>query len=211
MAIKKKFFYVTSEVIIGEIGKFSSRTHVPHTITLANTYTNPVVFAQPASNVDAEPVVVRVSNIQSNHFDMFLADPSDEDGLHNTAESVSYLVMEAGNYWTLEGTHVEVGTVDTARTVGQSIAIRAWETVNFNSAFADIPVILSQTQSNNGELFLSTRRRIVSKSLLNQKNCSVQITSPRKWVTLQSTTRRPALGAALLSRPTSNPILSAMH
>ena len=84
------------------------------------------------------------------------------DGGHG-AEDVNYMVLEAGQWFLPDGTILEVGTVDTAATVGPAIA-NVWETVSLNSSFATTPVVLSQIQSPGGAPFLKTRMRNQSLS-----------------------------------------------
>ena len=148
-----------TETIIGEVGRVATLTHVPQVILLDHTYRNPVVFAQPASFFGADPVVVRVTDVQSNQFTMFLAEPSNLNGLHNTAEMVSYVVLEAGSHLLSDETYLEVGTVDTNATVGANISAPAWKTIHFTSLFTEDPVVLTQIQTTFGETFLATRQQ----------------------------------------------------
>ena len=160
--INKNYIFLDSTQVIGETGRLTDLTHESRTITLTQVYTNPVVFAQPASFLGPDPVVVRVNDVQSNQFNLFLAEPSDQNGLHNTEESVSYLVLEAGSHWLSDGTHLEVGTVDTNATVSLPLGSRTWETVSFASVFAEDPVVITQTQTVGGEAFLSTRQQTIT-------------------------------------------------
>ena len=146
---------------IGEVGKLNDLTHHSQTVTLAGTYANPVVLAQPSSFVGTDPVVVRVSNVQPNQFDISVVEPSNQNGLHNAAETVSYLVLEAGSHWLRDGTHLEVGTVTTAATVGPQLVAPNWETVHLTTTFSEPPVVLSQVLTLHGEAYLSTRQRAV--------------------------------------------------
>ena len=147
---------------IGEVGQITTVTHEPQTVTLSQTYTNPVVFAQPASSIGAEPVVVRVSDIQSNQFNIFVAEPSNLNGFHNAAESVSYLVLEAGSHQLPDETQLEVGLLATNATVGKSIMSPMWQTVDFVDPFAVPPVVISQPQTMENQSFLSTRQTSVT-------------------------------------------------
>ncbi len=150
--------------VIGETGQLTELTHVSQTVTLSQSYSNPVVLAQPASFAGADPVVVRISNVQTNQFDVRLVEPSNLNGTHGVGESVGYIVLEAGSYLLSDGTRVEVGNVATAATVGKMISPLSWETVDFVSPFKTTPVVMSQVQTLAGttEGYLSTRQNAVS-------------------------------------------------
>ena len=132
---------------IGEVGTLTNLTDVPQTVVLERSYNNPVVFAQSVSTQGLAPVVVRVTNVQSDRFDLFLAEPSNENGTH-TAETVSFVVLEAGTHQLLDGTRIEIGTLDTTATVGRMIS-NQWEQVSFTSPFTETPVVLTQIQTTN--------------------------------------------------------------
>ena len=159
----RSFEFVVGSTVIGEVGMVADLTHEVQTITFAQAYNNPVVLAQPASFNGMEPVVVRVSNIQSNQFDVFLAEPSNLNGIHGVGETISYIVIEAGTHWLSDGTRLEVGTVDTSDAVGANILSPDFQTISFPWLFADTPVILSQPQTTDGELFLSTRSDSITR------------------------------------------------
>ena len=132
--------------LIGETGQVDL-THVPQTIVLQRSYVNPVVFAQSPSFDGMNPTAVRVMDVQSDRFTMFLQEPSSGNGMH-MAEQVSYVVLEAGA-WTLpDGRLLEVGTADTDATVGRFVSDQ-WEPINFQTDFASSPVVLSQIQTVN--------------------------------------------------------------
>jgi len=76
---------------------------------------------------------VRVNNVQSNQFDLFLSEPSNLNGIHGAAETITYVVLEAGSHVLESGTFLEVGTVNTNATVGKVVASPAWETVTFET------------------------------------------------------------------------------
>ena len=60
-------FDVTSpETIVGEVGRVTTLTHAIKAIQLNHTYNNLIVFAQPASFAGADPIVARVTDVQSN-------------------------------------------------------------------------------------------------------------------------------------------------
>ena len=157
----------TSETIIADVGQVENLTHVPLTVTLNHSFNNPVVFALPASFNGSDPVVVRVKDVQSDRFTIFLAEPSNENGTHGVLETVSYIVVEAGSHWLADGAHLEVGTVTTAATVGRTVINPQWKPVDFAASFAGSPVVLSQVQTmdaTSAEAYLDTRQRNVTST-----------------------------------------------
>ena len=162
LGVKKTLAFENSSIVVGEVGQVTNLTHQTQTVNLVHSYNNPVVFAQPASFVGGDPVVVRVSDVQPNQFNLFVAEPSNLNGLHNAGETVSYMVIEAGSHWLADGIHLEVGTVATDATVGAGLTSPTWETVTFHSSFTTTPVVLSQPQTVGDKLFLSTRHETVT-------------------------------------------------
>ncbi|MEM9926946.1 MAG: integrin alpha [Cyanobacteria bacterium P01_D01_bin.50] len=137
---------------IGETGTISV-DHNTQTITLSQSYSNPVVFAQPASDNESTPVAVRLDNITNNSFDISLQEPSNEDGIH-ALEDLSYIVLEAGKWELANGTKLQVGTTNSSQLVTQG-----WENVYLNAGFSSNPVVMSQIQTSNGADFVRTRQR----------------------------------------------------
>ncbi|MGK7898361.1 MAG: CAP domain-containing protein [Xenococcus sp. (in: cyanobacteria)] len=142
-----------SPIVIGEVGQVSNFNHISQTITLDNSYVNPVVFVSPLSRNGSDPAIVRITDIQDNSFTAYLQEAEYKDGSH-MYETFNYLVVEAGTWQLGDGTIFEVGTLNTNLTTNLG-----WETVDFNSDFADTPVILSQVQTKNGYQFVRTRQK----------------------------------------------------
>jgi serralysin len=141
------------------VGQITTLSHVAQTIPLNHTYVDPVVFAQPASIYGQDTSVVRLTNVQPDSFTLYVHEAPDKDGPH-AAETVSYLVLEAGQWALPNGTLVHVGHLDTAATVGLQIA-NQWQPVNFNSSFSTGPVVISQVQGDNDSHWVKTRQRNV--------------------------------------------------
>ena len=138
---------------IGEIGSVSSLNHNSQTIELNNTYVNPVVFAMPLSYNGGDPAIARITDIQNDSFSVYTQEPEYRDGRH-IIESFSYIVLEAGTWELADGTTLEVGTLNTNQTTSSR-----WETVDFSDNFQQIPVVLSQVQTNNDSQFVRTRQK----------------------------------------------------
>ena len=148
----------SNQIVIGEVGNELGVTHVPQVVSLDHTFANPVVFVQLLTFHGTDQVAVRVSDVQSDQFTVALTEPSDLNGIHGVGETVSYLVLEAGNHILSDGTKLEVGAFATSATVGKRIA-NQWETVAFTTPFATTPVILSHIQTDNTLPFVKTRHR----------------------------------------------------
>ncbi len=147
-----------SPITIGEVGQVSNFNHISQTIQLDNSYINPVVFVSPLSRNGGDPAIVRITDIQDDNFTAYLQEPEYRDGPH-VQETFNYLVLEAGNWQLADGTMLEVGTLNSNLTTTSG-----WETVDFNSDFADTPVILSQVQTNNDSQFVRTRQKQASSN-----------------------------------------------
>jgi len=149
--------------VIGEVGQAANVTHEGQVILLNHSFDNPVVLVGPASFMGGDPVVVRVTNVQSDQFTLFVAEPPNLDGVTSAAETVSYLVMEAGLHALDDGTLLEVGTVATKKQVGP-LVIDGWTSVNFSQPFSTWPSVFHQIQTTNGNPYLQTRIRNTTSS-----------------------------------------------
>lgn len=148
----------TSIATLGEVGQISGLTHLKQTIQLQHDYINPVIFAQTLSFNGGQPATVRIDNIQSNRFELYIQEPSNHDGQH-VAEDISYIVLEAGSWVLEDGTKLEVGTLDTS-----GLVTRGFETVNFSQKFSNSPIVFSQVQTADGSDFVRTRQQATTVS-----------------------------------------------
>ena len=149
--------FLRDKIAIGEAGRLTNVTHIPQAVTLARAYDNPVVFAQSPSNAGRGPIAVRVTDVQANRFTIYVAEPSNKDGIHG-AVTVRYVVLEAGHHELADGRRLEVGTVSTGATAGTAFS-NTWETIAFAAAFTAKPVVLTQIQTDLGTDFLYTRQK----------------------------------------------------
>ncbi len=142
--------------LIAKRGRLNNLNHNRQTITYgdAGLFSNPVVFAQPATRADTEFAVVRITNVDpvNSSFDIHLTEQPedgflhDDDGDQHDDESVSWIVFDAGQYRLLDGTMLEVGKVSTDA-IQQYKSVSTWESVQFASAFTNVPVVINQLQS----------------------------------------------------------------
>ncbi|GGA34691.1 hypothetical protein CYANOKiyG1_52100 [Okeania sp. KiyG1] len=147
-----------SLAVIGEFGRISNLNHEIQTVSLSHNFTAPVVLALPPSFLGSHPVAVRLSNITSNSFDVRLQEPSNFDGTHTT-ETLSFIVLEAGQWKLDDGTVLEVGVHNTSTTVGRNLGSSSFDTVNFSSEFGASPVVFTELQTSNGPDFVYTRQQ----------------------------------------------------
>ncbi|MEO0984976.1 MAG: malectin domain-containing carbohydrate-binding protein [Cyanobacteria bacterium J06639_14] len=137
---------------IGEYGSLNDLNNQWKTISLENTYTNPVVIVSDPTFKGSDPAAVRVRNVTSDSFEFRIQEPNYKDGWH-TNESVSYLVMEAGDWMLADGTHISAGTYDS-----NLLSSSGFETVDL-TGFDATPTVLSQVQTANGSDWVVTRSR----------------------------------------------------
>lgn len=135
-----------------------SLTHAATSVTLAHSYDTPVVIAHVASETGVQPVNVRVSSVIGDQLTLQLQEPNHLDGWH-VAETVNYLVVEAGRWILPDGSLLEAGTLQS-----QLLSPQGFETVGFSAAFDGPPVVLSQVQSFNGSDFVTTRQMAIDET-----------------------------------------------
>jgi hypothetical protein len=123
-------------------------------VSFQEPFVDPIVVAQPASQHDSEPVVVRIRNVDAMGFDLRLQEWDHQDGLHGV-ETVSYLVMERGTYTLPDGTQIEAERLQTNKTSG-------YAAFSFRQPFAVVPVLLTAVTSVNGGQAVTTRVRGLS-------------------------------------------------
>ena len=150
--------------VMGETGIITDLTDQPQVIQLNRNYLNPVVIAQSPSYNSFEVATVRVSGVRSDRFTVLLQEPSDLDGAHLTAETVSYLVVEAGQWMLADGTLLEAGTFSTDATVGRMLSNPQWYTLSYQDSFATAPVVLSQVVTDNNASYVKTRQQNLNSS-----------------------------------------------
>jgi hypothetical protein len=120
-----------------------------HTISLDETYDNPVVFAQIMSHEGADPCHVRVRNVKSSSFEYQIEEWGYLDGAH-VEEEIGYMVFEKGRHNLDDGTLLEVQTVSADHT---------WSDVGFEMNFGREPAVVTRSQTQNGPDEIVTRQR----------------------------------------------------
>ena len=144
-----------AEGFLGESGAVSARVYGPddwHAVAFQQTYASPVVVMGPPSHNGSDPAVVRVRNMTSTGFQFRMDEWDYLDGSHG-AETIGYLVMEAGDHTFTDGTRIQAGSVS---------ADENFTTVDFASAFAATPAVLVQAASYNGSSAVTERLQNVT-------------------------------------------------
>ena len=133
-------------VTLGSVQKVTGLDHTAKTVAFegAASFDNAVVFATPTSLNGPDAITVEFSDISSTGATFYLEEPEGYDGFH-TSEDVTLLAFEQGEWEMADGSLLQVGTAATA--MG---ATETFQSVTFEEAFEEAPVVLLQVQSNNG-------------------------------------------------------------
>ncbi len=153
--------------VIGEVGRLIHfATNEWQTVSLANTYTNPVVVVGAPEYRDSDPCVVRISNVQSNSFMIKLQEPANLDGIHQK-ETIHYMVIEAGLWVLPDGTVIEAGKTNISNTIGLNVTGGSFASIRFNNNFSSPPSVISSVMSYNDSAFVKTRHNGVTTTNFN--------------------------------------------
>jgi len=128
----------------GEIRKITNVDETWQTINLLNTYTSPVIVCtyNLPSATDL-PAVTRITNVQSNSFDLRIQTPC---GTGATSGDVTCLIIEEGDYTLEDGTNFEAHTYLSQQTDENN----DWTPVNigYSQSYTN-PITIGQVMSNN--------------------------------------------------------------
>jgi hypothetical protein len=138
--------------VIAETGR-AEVGDTPITITLGSRFENPVVLALPATERGGDPAVLRVSDVTTTSFDIRIQEPDSEDGFH-LREAFTWLVVEAGDWRLPDGTRLSAGRLES-----DLLSTEGFENVAFADPFAAMPAVLTQTQTDAGPAWVTTRQR----------------------------------------------------
>lgn len=146
---------------IGEVGSISpGLTDQPLTVFFARTYRQPLVFAGPLPVAEAEHASIRILSVEADRFTVMIDEPSNQDQSH-ALESLSYLVIEGGDWQLADGRRIAAGEVLHSSRGGR-IAAAGWKQIQFGSRFAAAPVVISQLQSRSSPAYTITRTQDIS-------------------------------------------------
>jgi len=125
------------------------------TVDLANTYTDPIVIAGPATYKGKDPGIVRVRNVTGRSFEIRFQEWNYDDGGH-TYEDIAYMVVERG-VWDIGS-----GRILVADSMGTNNTNPSSPTpVSFPGAasFTAAPVVVATQQTANGSDAVTERLR----------------------------------------------------
>ena len=129
----------------------------PVTVTLQNTYTNPVIVTTPYFTNDLRsPASLRVYDVSGSQFTAKLDVPTDNFPIVNTtfSDDVYYVVMEEGT-WQIGDMKVEAH-IDTISTVGSRNNGWTGTTTTFDHTYTSVPIVLHQVMSNNDSSWITS-------------------------------------------------------
>ena len=138
--------------VIGEAGRVNVNQvngSVWRQVLFQNFYDNPIVIMQPLSYNGGQPAHMRLRNVNSNGFEYQIEEWDYLDGKHGS-EKADYFVIEAGRYLLQDGTIIEAGKVTSNH---------EFKRKDYDIAFAENPVILTQVQTYNEGQAIVTRNR----------------------------------------------------
>ena len=139
---------------IGEVGTTVLNDNWT-TISLNQSFNNPVVIAGAASTINGDPVTVRVRDVTSDSFQISLDEWDYQDGDHSI-EVVSYLVVEGGTHQLTDGTRLVAGYVQDQT--------HSSESVSTGDFFDSTPVVFSQIMTDNDPSSATTRMDVIGNN-----------------------------------------------
>ena len=161
--------------------------HNWQSVSLDNSYTNPVVIVSDPTFNGADPATVRLRNIGPSSFQVRLQEPNYKDGSH-TNETLSYLVVEAGEWELANGRRLSAGT-----TSSNKLSSAGFESLSFSNPFSVAPTILSQVQTFAGSDWVTTRTQSVettgfklSMQEEEKLNTGAHLTETVGWLAIDS-------------------------
>ena len=135
-------------------GILTNVTDTWQTITLSQTFTDPIVIVGPMQLGDTSPGTVRIRNVTSSSFQIQVNEWDYLDGPHGP-ETVSYLVLNRG-----------INVLDNGKVIeaGSASVTDAFSSVNLSSGFASTPVVITTVASDNDSQAVTSRLRDVTAS-----------------------------------------------
>ncbi|AFY39532.1 Hemolysin-type calcium-binding region [[Leptolyngbya] sp. PCC 7376] len=151
-----------TERAIGEYGTVDNLTHVWQTIELDGNYIDPVVIASDPTFNGSDFSGIRLRNVDSDSFEIRIQEADYLNDIHTFGETVSFFVVEAGEWELADGTRIAAGL---HRTDNLITAQNDFDTIDFTdnglTDFVSAPTVLSQIQTNGtnegGSQWVTTR------------------------------------------------------
>ena len=152
-------------------------------IVLRQTYASPIVVMGPPSANDSDPVVIRVRNTSPASFEFQLDEWDYLDGVHG-AETISWLVVEAGDHRLADGTRIKAGS---------AVVNHNFTGVSFPTPFAVAPAVIAQVVGTREASAVTERLRSVTASGFEVKldeeegNDGAHTTETVHWIAIERT------------------------
>jgi hypothetical protein len=148
---------------IGEFDTITINDEVEN-VPLTLTYNNPIVIAQTPTFSDSEPGTIRIHNVTSDKFQIFLQEWNYLDGDHSE-EQISYIVLEAGSHSLPNDIDVTAGVIDSPNEYvdrsnsgcDSTETSTNYQIVNFANTFTSTPVVISSVMTYNGHNTVTSR------------------------------------------------------
>ena len=164
----EKIIFSDKEILIAndiiEMGS-TQLNNTPITITLKSHFINPVVCCGDPTLFGRDPCTVRITNIFSNAFTMFLQESPERDGKH-TYEKVSWIVGERGTWMIDNEKQVVFDNYNSNKTTRNGFVKNT-----FTKPFQSMPIVISQVASFKGRDFVLTRTKNINQTSFQ---CSMQ-------------------------------------
>lgn len=135
--------------VIGETGFLETSGDDPSSVSFVHSYSDPVVVAIQNYN-SGLPAVVRINNLDSDGFDVFLQNPtpSAQAGTPDDS-SIYYLVMESGTHLLPGNIPVEVGNITISGVNRKNDWVNG-EMIQLSPSISFVnPVVLGSVQTSN--------------------------------------------------------------
>lgn len=129
------------------------------TVSFENGFHRPIVIAGPPSTEGAQPVVVRIRNISQTGFEIRLQEWSYLDGAHRQ-ETLSYMVIEEGNYTLENGSKIEAG---------YATGVQFFRQVPLKQSYTHTPIIMTQIVTENETDTVTGRVRNIDQNSFEYK------------------------------------------
>lgn len=137
------------------------------TVNFENRFNQPVIIAGPPTTNDADPVLVRLRNVNETSFQVRLQEWDYQEGEH-AAEKFSYIVIEEGLYTLDNGVKIEAGSF-----TGSSL----FETVSLKHIYDYTPVIMTQILTENEADAATGRHQNINQYSFEYKLQEMELTA----------------------------------
>lgn len=155
LAINNGIIYDQNDNPIGEVGTVSvlqTNRDTWFTVNTSQNWGNAVIFANMNSYQGTQPAHVRVRHVSGISFQYKVEEWEYLDGSHAT-ETISYIILKTGIHTLPDRTSIQVKKQN---------ADNDFKEISFNQTFHTTPVVLSQSQTTNGDTAIVTRQKNIT-------------------------------------------------